>query len=54
MDGARKHVPQFANLPPYTGPGLPTRARNIVKALTEVPDYAVETIDDNVKAGTFP
>jgi hypothetical protein len=50
MDGARRHVPQFANLPEYTGPGIPTKARNIVKALTEVPDYAIEYIDDNVSA----
>lgn len=47
---ARNHVPQFANLPAYAGPGIPTRAHNIVKALTELPERFVEYVDDNVAA----
>jgi hypothetical protein len=47
---ARNHVPQFANLPAYAGPGIPTRARNVVKALTELPERFIEYVDDNVAA----
>ena len=47
---AGSHVPQFANLPEYAGPGLPTRARNVVKALTELPERFIEYVDENVYA----
>jgi hypothetical protein len=47
---ARSHVPQFANLPEYAGPDLPTRARNVVKALTELPERFIEFVDENVAA----
>src|SRR5271156_6446297 len=47
---AGSHVPQFANLPEYAGPGLPTRARNVVKALTELPERFIEYVDENVAA----
>jgi hypothetical protein len=47
---ARNHVPQFANLPAYAGPGIPTRARNVVKSLTELPERFIEYVDDNVAA----
>jgi hypothetical protein len=52
MEGHRKNAPTFDNLPEYTGPGLPTKARNLVKLLTEVPDNALESIDANVMDGT--
>ena len=48
---ARSHVPQFANLPEYAGPDVPTRARNVVKALTELPERFIEYVDENVAAG---
>jgi len=51
MDGHRAKVWTFANLPEYTGPGLPNKVRNLVKSLTEVPDSALEEIDANVIAG---
>ena len=47
---AGSHVPQFANLPEYAGPGLPTRARNVVKSLTELPERFIEYVDENVAA----
>ena len=47
---AGSHVPQSANLPEYAGPGLPTRARNVVKALTELPERFIEYVDENVAA----
>jgi hypothetical protein len=47
---ARSHVPQFANLPEYAGPDVPTRARNVVKALTELPERFIEYVDENVAA----
>lgn len=47
---AGSHVPQFANLPESAGPGPPTRARNVVKALTELPERFIEYVDENVAA----
>ena len=47
---ARSHVPQFANLPEYAGPGVLTRARNVVKVLTELPERFTEYVDENVAA----
>ena len=47
---ARKNDPQHANLPEYAGPGLPTKARNIVRELTEISGHYTEYIDDNVAA----
>ena len=47
---ARKKVPQFANLPAYAGPGIPTKARDVVKELTEISGQYTEYVDDNVAA----
>jgi hypothetical protein len=51
MAKARAHVPQFANLPTYTGPGVPTAARNTVAALTDLPPESyIQYVDPNVAA----
>src|SRR5437016_2682375 len=47
---AGSKVPQFADSPEHAGPGLTTRARNVVKALTELPERFIEYIDENVAA----
>ena len=51
-ESARWNVAEHLNLPEYTGPGLPARARNAVKELTEVPDHALDEhkLDENVLA----
>ena len=40
----------MADLPAYAGPVIPTRARNIVTALTDLPERFIEYVDDNVAA----
>ena len=48
---SRAHVPQFKDLPEYTGPGLPTPARDAVTALSTVPaEKYIRYLDPNVKA----
>lgn len=51
MASARAHVQEFANLPAYTGPGLPTKARNTISELTDLAaEEYIRTLDVNVKA----
>ncbi|KIX99884.1 uncharacterized protein Z520_04520 [Fonsecaea multimorphosa CBS 102226] len=51
---ARENDPQHANLPVYSGPSRPTKARNIVAGLTELPaERHIQYIDPNV-AASFP
>ena len=51
MAQARAHVPQFANLPAYTGSILPTKARGIVAGLTDLPpEKYILYLDPNVEA----
>jgi hypothetical protein len=51
MAQSRAHVPQFKDLPVYTGPGLPTRARDAVTGLTNLPpEKYIRDIDPNVEA----
>lgn len=51
MAEIRSHYQEFANLPAYTGPGLPTPARNTISALTAIPEEKyIRALDENVRA----
>jgi hypothetical protein len=49
---ARDQEPPPSDLQPNSGLGVDTRARNIVAALTELPERFIEYVDDNVAAST--
>lgn len=42
--------PVHADLPAYTGPGIATRERDIVAALTDLPERLINELDENVAA----
>jgi hypothetical protein len=49
MAQSREYIPQFANLPEYAGPGLPTGARNIVAGLRDLPgEKYIQYVDPQV------
>jgi hypothetical protein len=45
--------PIHANLPRYEGLGTATKERDIVAALTDLPERFVNYLDDNVAARKF-